>query len=98
MIHSGGVSFQIDEDEINTVSDKPIFLTVFDENFNILQEMKLPSKTYNALSMFVTKNGLHLPFSHYLNPDVDEEKLVFHVYKFKIESNNPLILGEGNRS
>lgn len=44
--------------------------------------------------MFVTKTGLHLPFSHYLNPGVDEEKLVSHVYKFKIESNNPLILGE----
>ncbi|ERM84910.1 hypothetical protein P872_22885 [Rhodonellum psychrophilum GCM71 = DSM 17998] len=88
-IHSGGVSFQIDEDDINSVFEKPIFLTVFDENFNILQEMELPSKTYNALSMFVTKSGLHLPFSHYLNQDVDEGKLVFHVYKFEMENTNP---------
>jgi hypothetical protein len=61
------------------------YLSVLDENLNLLQEIELPSHTYNALSFFVTREGLFLPFSHYLNPDLDESKLVFHVYKFKVE-------------
>lgn len=61
------------------------YLSVFDSDFNLLEEIELPAKTYNALLFFVTNEGLNLPYSHYLNPNLDENKLVFHTYKFKLE-------------
>jgi hypothetical protein len=61
------------------------YLTVLDKNLNLLQEIELPANTYNALSFFVTREGLFLPYSHYLNPNLDESKLVFHTYKFKVD-------------
>lgn len=60
------------------------YLTVMDQDLNVLEEMELPTHKYNALSFFVTKEGLHFPFSHYLNEEVNEDKLVFHVYDFQL--------------
>jgi len=60
------------------------YLTVMDENLNLLEEIELPAHKYDALSFFVTIEGLYMPFSHYLNEEVREDKLVFHVYKFEL--------------
>jgi len=60
------------------------YLTLLDENLNLLEEIELPAHKYDVLSFFVTKDGLYLPFSHYLNEEVREDKLVFHVYKFEL--------------
>jgi hypothetical protein len=60
------------------------YLTVLDENLNLLEGIELPVHKYDALSFFVTKDGLYLPFSHYLNEEIREDKLVFHVYKFEL--------------
>jgi hypothetical protein len=60
------------------------YLTVLDKDLNLLQEIELQAHKYDATSFFVTKDGLYLPFSHYLNKDVREDKLVFHVFKFEL--------------
>jgi|TARA_R100000365_G_C2745382_1_gene74227 hypothetical protein len=60
------------------------YLTVMDHSLNLLQEIELPAHKYDALSFFVTKDGLYFPYTHYLNEDVTEDKLEFHVYKFQI--------------
>jgi len=57
---------------------------VLDENLNLIEEIELPAHKYDALSFFVTKDGLYLPFSYYLNEEVREDRLVFHVYKFEL--------------
>jgi|GEM_PF-807225 len=76
-LNSGNLNFSFTRD----------YLTVMDENLNLLEEIELPIHKFDASSFFVTKDGLHFPFSHYLNDEVSEEKLIFHVYKFaKIDS------------
>lgn len=61
------------------------YLTVLDDKLNLLTEIELPEHKYDATSFFVTKEGVYLPFSHYMNEDMSEEKLVFHLYKFEVE-------------
>lgn len=82
-LHSDGISFQKNESKFNSMSDKPEFLTVFDHEFKIIDEIELPLRMYNANSMFVTNEGLMIPFSHFQNPELDEKMLKFHIYKFK---------------
>lgn len=83
-LHTAGIPYSFDGISYNYMSDKNEYLTVFDKDMNIIEELELPFKTYNTNSMFVTKEGLIFPFSHFQNPQIDEEKLQFHIYKFQV--------------
>lgn len=82
-LHTSGIPFTTDGQSFNYQADKNEFLMVFDEKLNVIQEIELPSKFYNTNSMFVGKEGLFIPYSHFLNPNLDEEKLQFHLFKFE---------------
>jgi hypothetical protein len=63
---------------------KPMILTVFDMDFNILNEILLKDKTYSCYtSWFVNKEGLFLSVFNSYAEDIDFEKLIFHCYKFE---------------
>ncbi len=61
--------------------DKPLVLSVFDENLVLLHEEKLPKNTYMPFSWFVTNDGLFVSNQHPKNPSLNEDRLSFHVIR-----------------
>ncbi len=62
----------------NTWMDKPVVLMVFDENFDLLNELEL-EPMLNYRSAFVTPNGFFIGFSNTENLS----KLTFKIFKFE---------------
>jgi len=64
-----------------SAKDKDLVLMVFDEEFNVVYESLLPTKTYRIHHWFVTEEGLFLSPTH---PDIirNENLSTWHVYKF----------------
>lgn len=87
-IHFGDIPHKVDDlgTQFNSMTEKPEFLMVFDSEFKVITEIRLPFNRLSAQSCFVTNEGLFFPNNHYLNPDLSEDYLSFLVYKF--ENNN----------
>lgn len=64
---------------------KVFSIMILDNNFNIIGETIFPEYTYNSNLMFIDDEGLYISENHYKNPNYDENKLIFRL--FKLHSN-----------
>lgn len=68
----------------NSYGDKKASIIIFDNELNIIDEIKLPEHTYSESGSFVGKEGLYLSTAHYKNTNTSENILGFDVYKFEV--------------
>src|SRR5690606_22084367 len=61
--------------------DKSFVIQIFDEEYNCLGSSKFPGMKYNPLTMFISKEGLFIPYHNKSNFDSPEDKFIFHVFK-----------------
>ncbi len=76
-----GVPYQTSGKTFNSFIDKDIILSVFDEKFNSIGEVKLKSNTYSVFSWFVSKQGIIISNTHPKNNDNKESILSFQILK-----------------
>lgn len=72
-----------DDGTYNNWGDKEIVLMVFNENFDLLDEIDLGKHKYGIFHSFVSKEGLFISTSHYKNPNYNKFKAMFDVYTFE---------------
>lgn len=85
-IHTAGIKYDLGNEEFGKGSDKSVYIQILDDDFDTIEEIELPKNTYDALSTFVNKEGdLLIPKTHYLNPDLKEDKLIFDKFIFKFK-------------
>lgn len=56
---------------------KKFSILILDENFQVVGETLLPENTYNSTLWFVRADGLYLSTGYFMNPDFQEDRLVF---------------------
>lgn len=61
--------------------DKPLTLMVFNEKFEVVKEMDLPSYVYSASTWFITQEGLFISPTNQKNTYSDPNHLRFHIIK-----------------
>lgn len=74
-IHWGGIDYK-NSNGYNSFIDKPLFLMVFNKNFEIADEIELPARRYGVYNWVITNKGLLIANSHPLF-DFDEDYLSF---------------------
>lgn len=79
-IHWGNCENKNNSMELNTLSHKPLYLMVFDQDFNVLKEIKLEDNKYLPFGYFLTDEGLFISSGHPNNEDVDFNKLQFDLF------------------
>jgi hypothetical protein len=62
---------------------KPIVLIALDSDFNILDTIELPAKTYRVFFGITTPEGLYLSRFNAYNKDVTEDQVQFDLIKLK---------------
>ena len=73
-----GIAEKNNDGSYNGWKDKELILMIFDENFDLIKELKLGKGIYNSSKSFVGNNGLYL----YKFPvDKSGEKLSYEIYK-----------------
>lgn len=66
------------EPKENGFLKKEYILQIFDENFLLIDEIRLPNNTYYAYSWFVTNNKIYIQVGHPLYQFISEEELIIH--------------------
>ena len=80
--HWGNIDYQVSENHFSSFIDKPLYLMVFNEDFEVLDEIQLTPQTHAPYTWFVTKDGLHINLSHPVYKGLEEDKLKIEVFKF----------------
>ncbi|MFV0248930.1 MAG: hypothetical protein ACK5H1_08215, partial [Tenacibaculum sp.] len=62
---------------------KPISLMVLDNKLRVIDEIKLPAKTYDARDFFVSKQGLYISVNNELSPKFNEDALRFDLFELQ---------------
>lgn len=60
---------------------KKFSILILDENFQVIGETLLPENTYNSTLWFVGADGLYLSTGYFMNPDFQEDRLVFRRFR-----------------
>jgi hypothetical protein len=80
---------EMEELEGSTYSDiwasgrKRFSIIILDKDFNIIGETLFPDYKYCCRSMFVEKEGLYIWSNHVMDPDFEEDKLMFTCFDLK---------------
>lgn len=82
-IATGGIPLINNQNEKNSFYDKPISIITLSKDFKVLGETLLPEKKHDYRCWFVAENGLYISNSNPKNPDLQEDKLSFTIYRFK---------------
>jgi hypothetical protein len=69
------------KNERNTLWNKPISVIILDKNFKKVGETLLEENLYDFRNWIVTEEGLLICNSNPNNPDIEENKLKFSVFK-----------------
>ena len=85
--HWGGVPYKASNNQFNSFIDKPLYLMVLNDKFEILKEIELPKNRYGIHSWAVTRNGILMSNSHPMNEDIDENHLTFDLVRISINEN-----------
>lgn len=73
----GKVEYKVNDLKFNSSLDKPLALTVFDENFKVLGEFQLKGNTYDPIQIFTANGFLYISKSHLNNENSIEGKHCF---------------------
>jgi hypothetical protein len=80
--HWGGIPAVAPDRTAREMTDKPLFLMVFDQDFNLLDEIKLPPVTYRPFTWFVNRSGLWLSAAHPKGKNQSQDLIKLHCLKF----------------
>lgn len=84
-IHWGNCETMKNSTEFNTLSDKPLYLMVFDKEFNFLKEIELENFKYLPFGYFLTDEGLFISTGHPMKKESDFSNLQFELFVFENE-------------
>jgi len=85
-VHKAGIKYDLGNNEFGKGADKPVYIQILDADFNTIKEIELPKNTYDALSSFINEEGeLLIPKTHYLYPNLKEDKLIFDKFIFNLK-------------
>jgi hypothetical protein len=76
------ISSKKNEGDLNSFMDKPFSLTVMNEDFQTVEEFKLPSNLININTWFVNSEGLLFSPTHPKRENANPDVLEFILYKF----------------
>jgi hypothetical protein len=77
-----GISISDSQENTNMWENKPCSVIILDKNFKKIGETLLePIKTYYPRDSFVAEEGLYISNNHPQNPNLDENKLKFTIFK-----------------
>lgn len=82
-LHWKEVKYQINSSTFSTAYDKPIILSVFDQNFKLISEFELPGNRYLVDFLILAPGGIILNASHVQNEAYDINTMVLHKIQFK---------------
>lgn len=68
----------------NSNLDKSQVLRVFDEELKLIRSIPLPDRTYQINNWFVNENGLYLNKAHPGDSLLNEDFLIFDVFRFEV--------------
>lgn len=88
-LHLNGIEFDVNKNREELYSSKDIFLTVFNSEFEVVNELKLPSKRYSYLTAWCPLNNGFLIFANnfYLNTSASENEIIFDIYEPVMQNN-----------
>lgn len=88
-LHLNGVEFDVNKNREELYNSKDIFLTVFNSKFEVVNEIKLPSKRYSYLTAWCPLNNGFLIFAnnYYLDASTSENNILFDIYEPVINNN-----------
>ncbi len=84
-LHWGNCEIMKNSTEFNALFDKPLYLMVFDQDFNLLKEVELENYKYLPYGYFVTEEGLFISTGHPMNKEFDFKNLQLELFVFKNE-------------
>ena len=62
---------------------RKISIMIIDKDFNVIGEKKLPDGRFLLTNFFVSRDGLYISNNHPDNPNIDENRLSFTLFKLK---------------
>jgi len=65
----------------NSILDKPLTLMIFNDKFEVIEELQLPMYTYAPNTWFITAEGLFISSANKKRENVDPRYLTYHVIK-----------------
>jgi Domain of unknown function (DUF4221) len=80
--HWGGIPAVAPDGTVRDMTDKPLLLMVFDQDFNLLDEIKLPPATHRPYTWFVNRSGLWLSAAHPKGKNQSQDLMKLHCFKF----------------
>lgn len=88
-LHLNGIEFDVNKNREELYNSKDIFLTVFNSKFEVVNEIKLPSKRYSYLTAWCPLNNGFLIFAnnYYLDASTSENNILFDIYEPVINNN-----------
>lgn len=89
-LHWGGIPYVSSNNQFNSFIDKPLYLMVLNDEFEILREIELPKNRYGIHNWSVTRMGILLSNSHPLNEDMDENYLSYDLIKITLDVDQKL--------
>lgn len=73
--------------ELLEYGGKNFSIIILDKDLKYIGETKFPDYTYNSKLMFVSKEGLYISSSHYMNPNFSDDLLNFSCFNLVKEKN-----------
>lgn len=88
-LHLNGIEFDVNKNREELYNSKDIFLTVFNSRFEVVNEIKLPSKRYSYLTAWCPLNNGFLIFAnnYYLDASALENNILFDIYEPVMKNN-----------
>lgn len=88
-LHLNGIEFDVNKNREELYNSKDIFLTVFNSKFEVVNEIKLPSKRYSYLTAWCPLNNGFLIFAnnYYLDASASENNILFDIYEPVMKNN-----------
>ncbi len=85
--HWGMVNYS-DNGRFNSFIDKPLYLMIFNEKFEIIGEIKLPDYKYKLHSWTITNNGILISKAHPMSKDLNENFLEFDLLNITLHESS----------
>ncbi len=79
-----GIPIKISDKYYNSMLDKPLYLEIYNDGFQILKKIKFPDYCFMINTWFVTEKGLYISPSHPQSKKIEENKMKFEIFKVKV--------------
>lgn len=88
-LHLNGIEYDVNKNREELYNSKDIFLTVFNSKFEIVNEIKLPSRRYSYLTAWCPLYNGFLIFAnnYYLDASASENNILFDIYEPVVKNN-----------